>query len=88
MLGLEQQELESLRRQHDVKSSELADTQRRLLEERAELDRMTSESQRREAELVRIKQVEKKVPCAAQTFVLKCCLPYIWRNPFSCHELC
>ena len=57
MLGLEQQELDSLKRQHESKSAELAETQHRLLEERTELDRILTEMQRKEAELSKVKQV-------------------------------
>jgi len=57
MLGLEQQELDSLKRQHESKSAELAETQHRLLEERTELDRIITDVQRKEAELSKVKQV-------------------------------
>ena len=57
MLGLEQLELDSLKRQHESKSAELADTQHRLLEERAEMDRILSDVQRKETELSKVKQV-------------------------------
>ena len=57
MLGLEQQELDSLKRQHESKSSELADTQHKLLEERTEYERMLSDVQRKQSELSKVKQV-------------------------------
>ena len=70
MLGLEQQELDSLKRQHESKSAELADTQHRLLEERTELDRIITDVQRKEAELSKVKQACHGVLCSQNCSLL------------------
>ena len=72
MLGLEQQELESLKRQHESKSSELAETQHRLLEERSELDRIISDVQRKDSDLSKVKQVSGLVPSWMRKFIDIC----------------
>lgn len=59
MLKLEHQDLESLRQQHETKLTELDKTQRHLLDERSELDRLQMETQRRTAEVERNKQVKE-----------------------------